>query len=95
MAQWGVLTLSAGILEVVPDVRSRDEIGKAGFSTLYDYFTVRCPPRCIACAASASVACALPVGLADERLSLCFLVHDCRRRSADLTPASSRRRAAT
>jgi len=27
-----------GILECVPDVRSRDEIGKAGFPTLYDYF---------------------------------------------------------
>ena len=27
-----------GILECVPDVRSRDEIGKAGFRTLHDYF---------------------------------------------------------
>ena len=30
----------AGILEVVPDVKSRDEIGKAGFSNLYEYFLV-------------------------------------------------------
>jgi phosphatidylinositol 4-kinase len=27
-----------GIIECVPDVRSRDEIGKAGFPTLHDYF---------------------------------------------------------
>ena len=27
-----------GILEVVPEVRSRDELGKAGFKSLHDYF---------------------------------------------------------
>lgn len=28
-----------GIVEMVPDVRSRDEIGKAGYPTLFDFFT--------------------------------------------------------
>lgn len=34
----GSKKIPGGILEVVPDVMSRDEIGKTGFSTLYDYF---------------------------------------------------------
>ena len=34
----GAARAPGGILEMVPDVRSRDELGKAGFASLYDYF---------------------------------------------------------
>ena len=34
----GARRAPGGILEMVPDVRSRDELGKAGFASLYDYF---------------------------------------------------------
>jgi phosphatidylinositol 4-kinase len=34
----GTKRAAGGILECVPDVRSRDEIGKAGFPTLHDFF---------------------------------------------------------
>jgi hypothetical protein len=35
----GSSRIPGGILECVPDVRSRDEIGKSGFKSLFDYFT--------------------------------------------------------
>jgi len=34
----GAARSPGGILEMVPDVRSRDELGKSGFASLYDYF---------------------------------------------------------